>query len=43
LDPFSVLFRYPGHEAMADDAVAAMKAVRSLRLFVRSRMLLSAQ
>lgn len=43
LDPFSVMFRYPGHEATPEDATAAVTAVRSLRRFVRFRLVLPPQ
>ena len=38
LDPFSVLIRYPGHDASSEEAAEALKAVRKLRLFLRSRL-----
>ena len=36
LDPFSVLIRYPGHDASPEEAADALKAVRKLRLLLRS-------
>ena len=38
LDPFSVLIRYPGHDASPEEAADALKAVRKLRLFLHSRL-----
>ena len=35
LDPYSVLFRYPGQDALPEDASQALKAVRRVRSFVR--------
>ncbi len=38
LDPYSVLFRYPGQDAVPEDAKLAMEAVREVRAFMRRRL-----
>jgi HEPN domain-containing protein len=38
LDPYSVLFRYPGQDATIEDAKPALEAMRTIRTFIRYRL-----
>ena len=37
LDPYSVLFRYPGQDANPEEAATALKAARQVRSFLQRR------
>lgn len=39
LDPYSVLFRYPGQDALPEDVPTVLSAARKVRLFMRRRLL----
>lgn len=38
LDPYSVLFRYPGQDALLEEIPAVLNAMRKARLFVRQHL-----
>ena len=38
LDPYSVLFRYPGQDAVQEEAIEALKTLRRMRLFIRKQV-----
>ena len=41
LNPYAVEFRYPGEEATAEETREAVKAIKTVRRFVRNKLGLS--